>query len=75
MSQKSHFSCCLYNLWALVNIYVGLSIYGRIKNKSIITAKMFVITLYKIQIEYWDKTKFSNELNLKTSNFYYLQTG
>jgi len=48
------FSCCLYNLWVLVNIYVSLAVYGKIPEKPIITAKMFVILLYKVQAEYWD---------------------
>ena len=47
------FSCCLYNLWVLVNICVSLIIYGRIKDKPIITAKLFVILLYKVQMEYF----------------------
>lgn len=48
------FSTCLYNLWVLVNICVSLAVYGRIKDKPIITAKLFAILLYKAQIEYWD---------------------
>lgn len=47
------FSCCLYNLWVLVNICIGLLIYGRIRDKPIITAKMFVIILYKVKLEYF----------------------
>jgi len=46
------FSVCLFNLWVLVNICIGLAIYGRVKNKPIITAKMFAILLYKVQVEY-----------------------
>lgn len=48
------FSCCLYNLWVLVNICVSLRLYGRIKDKPLITAKMFVLLLYKVQIEYFE---------------------
>ncbi len=48
------FSVCLFNLWVLVNICVSLSIYGRIKDKPIITAKMFAILLYRVQVEYFD---------------------
>ena len=48
------FSCCLYNLWVLVNICVSLAIHGKISEKPIITAKMFAILLYKVQAEYWD---------------------
>lgn len=47
------FSCCLYNLWILVNIYVSLKIHGRIAEKPIITAKMFVLMLYRVQEEYF----------------------
>jgi hypothetical protein len=46
------FSCCLYNLWVLVNICVSLRIYGRIKRKPIITAKQFTLILYYIQKNY-----------------------
>ena len=45
------FSCCLYNLGILVNICVSLAVYGRIKDKPLITAKMFAVLLYKMQIE------------------------
>lgn len=48
------FSCCLYNLWVLVNICVSIAIYGKIKEKPIITAKMFAILLYKIKDDYED---------------------
>jgi IS4 transposase len=48
------FSCCLFNLWILVNICIGLLIYGRIPKKPIITAKMFAIILYRIKEEYFD---------------------
>ena len=47
------FSCCLYNLWILVNICVSLRLYGRIKDKPLITAKMFAVLLYRVQIEYF----------------------
>jgi putative transposase len=48
------FSCCLYNLWVLVNICLSLTIYGRIKDKPIITAKLFAILLYRVKIEIFD---------------------
>lgn len=46
------FSCCLYNLWVLVNICVGLTVHGRIKEKPIITAKLFAIILYQVKVTY-----------------------
>jgi putative transposase len=48
------FSCCLYNLWVLVNICVGLGLYGRVQNKPIITAKLFAVLLYRVKIEHFD---------------------
>jgi putative transposase len=45
------FSVCLYNLWVLVNICVSIAIYGRIKDKPVITAKLFAIVLYRISID------------------------
>ena len=49
------FSCCLYNLWVLVNICVSMTLYGRIRDKPIITAKMFAVILYRIQLDYLEK--------------------
>ena len=46
------FSVCLFNLWVLVNICISLLIYGRIKDKPLITAKLFATILYRVQIEY-----------------------
>ena len=43
------FSTCLYNLWVLVNIVVSLTVYGRVKDKPIITAKLFAILLYRVK--------------------------
>ena len=40
------FSSCLYNLWILANILVGLAILKFIPNKPFITAKMFGVMLY-----------------------------
>ena len=40
------FSSCLYNLWILANIIVGLAILKFIPNKPFITAKMFGVMLY-----------------------------
>jgi len=48
------FSVCLYNLWVLVNIVVSLALYGRLSDKPLITAKLFSIVLYKVQVEYVD---------------------
>lgn len=48
------FSTSLYNLWILVNLCVSLLIYGRLKEKPIISAKMFTVILYKVQSEYFD---------------------
>ncbi|MEK6922765.1 MAG: transposase, partial [Nanoarchaeota archaeon] len=45
------FSVCLYNLWILVNICISISIYGRIREKPIITAKLFAVVLYKVTYE------------------------
>ncbi len=43
------FSCCLYNIWILVNICVGLSCYGRLLDKPPVTAKLFAVLLYKVK--------------------------
>ena len=45
------FSVCLYNLWVLVNICVSLTLYGRLSEKPIITAKLFAVVLYRIVYE------------------------
>ncbi len=45
------FSCCLYNLWILANIIVSLNVYGKLAPKPIITAKRFIIILYKAREE------------------------
>jgi hypothetical protein len=45
------FSICLFNLWVLVNICVSLSMFGRVKEKPLITSKLFAIILYRIQID------------------------
>ena len=45
------FSVCLYNLWVLVNICISLILYGRIKDKPIITSKLFTIVLYLAEYE------------------------
>ena len=50
------FSCCLYNLWVLVNICVSMTVYGRIRDKPIITAKMFAVILYRIKLDYLANT-------------------
>ncbi len=43
------FSTCLYNLWVLVNIVVSLTLYGRVKDKPIVTAKLFAVILYQVR--------------------------
>ncbi|MFH0751973.1 MAG: hypothetical protein V1914_00045 [archaeon] len=45
------FTAMLYNLWVLTNICVGVQLYGRVPEKPLITAKRFVIMLYKVQEE------------------------
>lgn len=45
------FSVCLYNLWVLVNICISLSLYGRIKEKPVLTAKLFAVILYRVTYE------------------------
>lgn len=40
------FSVCLYNLWVLANIFVGLLILGRVPEKPVISAKIFGTMLY-----------------------------
>jgi putative transposase len=41
------FSICLYNLWILANIIIGLA-FGFIPEKPIITSKMFAVMLYSV---------------------------
>lgn len=45
------FSSCLYNLWVLANIFIGV-MSGRIFRKPVISAKIFGTLLYTIA--YWD---------------------
>ncbi|MBU2634457.1 MAG: hypothetical protein KJ674_04395 [Nanoarchaeota archaeon] len=45
------FTVCLYNLWVLVNICISLTLYGRVLEKPIITAKLFSIVLYKVSVK------------------------
>ena len=42
------FSACLYNLWILANIMVGLAILKFIPKEPFITAKMFEVMLYTL---------------------------
>ena len=44
------FSVCLYNLWILANIIIGL-IFGSIPEKPLITAKLFGTLLYSLKTE------------------------
>lgn len=46
------FSCCLYNIWVLVNIVIGLTVYGRIKEKPIIPLKYFGSILWFVKVVY-----------------------
>ncbi len=39
------FSVCVYNLWILANIFIGV-MFGKIVKKPLITAKMFGTLLY-----------------------------
>ncbi|MAH07588.1 hypothetical protein CMI38_05065 [Candidatus Pacearchaeota archaeon] len=45
------FSVALYNLWVLVNIVVSMTLYGRIRDKPVITAKLFAVVLYRVAYE------------------------
>ena len=45
------FSICLYNLWVLVNIVVSLTLYHRLLDKPLITAKLFAVVLYRVAYE------------------------
>ena len=44
------FSTCLFNLWVLVNICISLKIFGRIKEKPLISSKLFAVIFYKVKI-------------------------
>ena len=48
------FSACLFNIWVLTNICLGLTIYGKVQKKPIVTTKMFTTILCKIQENYFD---------------------
>jgi putative transposase len=45
------FSCCLYNLWVLINISVSLKLYGKVKPKPIISVKRFLSRLFSVDID------------------------
>lgn len=45
------FSVSLYNLWVLVNIIVSIEVYGRIKEKPMITSKRFAVILYRVYLD------------------------
>jgi len=45
------FSVCLYNLWVLVNICVSISLYGKVLEKPILTAKRFVVILFLVYLD------------------------
>jgi len=48
------FSACLFNLWVLVNISLGLLLYGRVPEKPILSANVFTTILYHVQENYFD---------------------
>jgi putative transposase len=43
------FTVALYNFWILINIVVSIRLYGHIKEKPIITAKLFMETLLTLK--------------------------
>ena len=45
------FSVCLYNLWILVNLIVSLTLYNRLSEKPLISAKLFAVVLYRLAYE------------------------
>lgn len=45
------FSTCLFNIWILVNLILSIILTGRVLEKPILTAKLFAIILYKVQID------------------------
>jgi len=45
------FTVCLYNLWILVNICIGICLNGRIPKKPLITADMFALVLYRVYVD------------------------
>jgi hypothetical protein len=45
------FGVALYNLWVLVNIVVSMTLYGRIRDKPLVTAKLFSVVLYRVAYE------------------------
>ena len=44
------FSLTLYNLWVLLNTMLSLFLYGRLPDSPIVTAKMFGVLLYTVEI-------------------------
>lgn len=48
------FSCCLYNMWVMVNLFVGLSLYGRFMEKKIVDSDVFIIAFLKARMEKFD---------------------
>ena len=46
------FSCHLYNLWVLINIAASLALYGRIRNKPIISVDRFMCFMIRVLIDY-----------------------
>lgn len=45
------FSTCLFNIWILVNLILSIILTGRVLEKPILTAKLFAIILYKVQVD------------------------
>jgi putative transposase len=48
------FSCCLYNLWTIVNLVVSLVVNGRVPGKPLITGKQFIRLFSFLKKEYFD---------------------
>jgi len=44
------FSMTLYNLWVLVNSLLSLALFGKLPEKPLVTAKMFGVMLYTVEI-------------------------
>jgi len=45
------FSTCLFNIWILVNLILSIILTGRVTEKPLVTAKLFAIILYRVQVD------------------------
>lgn len=45
------FSICLFNFWVLVNMCIGIELNGKISPKPLICSSMFIIHLYKTELD------------------------